>query len=203
MIGMGYMETRIAQTPRDQLKWALAMAYRDQPLTENDRLKLQSEAALFAGFETYEFPAESDNYFQTMAADFRRTIESAIQHKEIVGIPRPRESTLVWDHRTRRYKKIENKADDTFETCAFRRLGELILTHGHLVKRCDAPAKMKPGRKPKNGRNEAARGKCDTPFVAIKETQLYCSPACLDRALTHRNPPKKNKPKKKPKRKAK
>ena len=124
---------------------------------------------------------------QEIIDGFRGTIERTLDHSKTITELVPLRVIIGWDERKGRVDKCP-APDQLFETVIFNRLGELILDYGHLLKRCEAPAKMKPGRKPKDGASaeEAPSGPCGKKFVAIKETQLYCTSACLDRALTRR-----------------
>jgi len=189
---------RIGTTPREQLKWAIAETYRTTPRTEGDLWNLIREAELFAGGNPSSAAyIESDRYIETMLDAFRSLIESAVHGRELVG-RQPRAPRYIRDAATGLYKVDDQKHLDVFETRVINRLTELLFRYGHLIKICQAPEKIKPGRKAKNA-EEKPRGICENRFLAIKKTQLYCSPACLDRAL--KNKPEKKQPKVKKKKK--
>ena len=117
---------------------------------------------------------------------FKTIVDNTLTRSQRIGaLRRPKAPTIGWNESKRRFERRPDESE-FFETTVINRLGELILGYGHLLKECAAPAKMKPGRKSKNGAEEAPRGKCGKKFIATKDTQLYYSPACLDRALSHR-----------------
>jgi hypothetical protein len=179
----------------------LRLAYPTTPLTEGDKLNLLGhDLMLFAMDAAVSVPVQSDQYLNDTLDLLKRMIEKAVAREQITEIPRPYSPVLSWNQQTGRYRLDERKESEFFETRVAGRLGELILSHGHLLKICKAPAKMKPGRKAKDA-EEKPRGECGNRFLAIKETQLYCSPACLDRALKSRKPLETAKPKMKKKKK--
>lgn len=194
---------RIGMTPKDELKWVLRAVYPTTPLTEGDKLNLlKHDLMLFAMGVDAPVPVQSDRYLNDTLTLLGTMIEQAIAHKRITEIPRPYPPELSWNPETRRYKEDERKESEFFETRVAGRLADLIVSHGHLLKKCDAPEKMKRGRKPKNASEQKPRGKCGKRFVAVKETQLYCSSQCLDRAVAHRKltkPQKQRVKKRKPK----
>lgn len=185
---MGNMKSdRIGATPKDELKWVLRVVYATIPRTKGDKLNLlKNDLMLFAMGMIGPVPIQSDRYLDNTLTLLHTMIEKAIALQPITETPRPYSPRLVWDPQTRRYKKDEQKQSEYFETRAAGRLGELILSHGHLLKICKAPEKMKAGRKPKNTVKEKPRGICGKRFLATRETQLYCSSPCLDRALVHK-----------------
>jgi len=191
-------QERIGTTAREQLKWALRITYRTEPLSEGDKLNLVSELALFAGMDPHAASIRSDRDIAMILTEFRRIFERAVAHQDIDALKRPQAAVSRWDKDTKRYKQYISDSE-IFETRAIDRLGGLILRFGHLLKACEAPEKMKPGRKAKS-ETPRPRGKCGNRFLAVKETQLYCSPACLDRALAARAQKELGKPRKKTRR---
>jgi len=154
---------------------------------QGDKLNLlQHDLMLFALGAAAPVPVQSDTYLNDALNLLRTMIEKAIHRDCLTEIPRPYAPQLSWNNQNRRYQLDERKESEFFETRVAQRLGELIVSHGHLLKQCPAPEKMKRGRKPKNAGEQKPRGVCGKHFVAVKETQLYCSSQCLDRAVAQR-----------------
>jgi hypothetical protein len=183
-------QERIGITPQDQLRWVIGIVDRRLPRTEADWTNLLHEIQLFVNFA---FPAPWGTPFTRLERNlkdivewFRSTIDAAVERREINTLPRPEAPVLKWDKTTERYREVENVNNENFVYRIQERLGNLIKTHGHLLKRCEAHAKMRPGRKPRHNIENETVGVCGNLFVAKKITQLYCSSACLNRAITRK-----------------
>ena len=87
-----------------------------------------------------------------------------------------------WDAAKQRYVPIIDPDRDTFSLATLRGLHQCVFEHGRLLKECQAAAKVKPGRKRKDEPTPTPTI-CGKLFVAKKQTQLYCSGACLNRTL--------------------
>jgi len=179
--------SRIGNTLWEQLKWVLDNVDRELPRSDPDWLNLWFEAHEFAGpADTPDGRAEEVQlYIQHNLADmletFRHMIDFATWRHRITGLPRPPAPELAWDAAAQRYRKEFRDRSESFGTRALGELGELLEAYGHLVKRCQAPARLKPGRKKKGAAAEA--GLCNKRFLATRETQIYCSSACLARTV--------------------
>jgi len=90
-----------------------------------------------------------------------------------------------WDQKRKRYLLGVAPEKDTFRDAVLRGVTRCVLEHGHLLKECQASAKLKPGRKRKD-EPKPMQAVCGKLFVARKQTQLYCSGACLSRTLTRK-----------------
>jgi hypothetical protein len=191
---------RIGTTPSDQLKWIIGLVDRRLPRSEGDWLNLRDEICLLVGIGLPIPPGapykKLEQFLTDLIEAYRSIIDRAVAHEQIGGLPRP-SPVLVWDGE--RYRKQPSFHDVTFLNLAIGHLAQLVETHGHLLKRCEAPAKMRPGRKPKDKSKDEAVGFCGNLFVARKKTQLYCSSACLNRVLTRKKRAKLGKKKRKPK----
>ena len=198
---------RIGTTARDQLKWVLRVVERRLPRSEGDEgdwINLEREIQEFAGFA---FPGDWGAPFTRLEKNLtdivqwlHRAVMLAVKRQEIDVLPRPEARRLVWNKLLRRYEQDESRLDDNFVFRIENKLGRLIESHGHLIKQCTAPAKMRPGRRPRNGPITEPVGQCGNLFLASRETEIYCSPACRSRVVSRK---KRAKPKGKKKRKPK
>src|SRR5262249_31501336 len=177
---------RIGGTPRERLKWVLDMVERTLPRSEGDWLNLREEIRMFVGTSaihvidpaTLTDPKRFHSFFTELLDNYREMIDRAVGRDRGLTLSTQRmQETLVWDSPAGRFRKESIRHSETFATLALRPLNDLLLTHGHLLKRCEAPAKMRAGRKPRKQTKEEPGGICGNLFVAVKETQLYCSSA--------------------------
>ncbi len=95
------------------------------------------------------------------------------------------------DSKKNRYVPVVDPGKDSFRNAVLRGVARCMFEAGHLVKECQAPAKMKPGRKGK-GERKSEGTLCGKLFVARKQTQLYCSGTCMSRTLTRKKRARKN-----------
>jgi hypothetical protein len=209
----------IGRTPKEQLWWVVNVIERTLPRSEEGWLNLKDEIRLFVGSPTVRVidPAtltdhkRFQQFFKDLLTAYNDMIDRAVERDRGATLTTPRtQETLVWDESIGRFRKESIRQREMFVTLAIRRLNDLLLAHGHLLKRCEAPARMRPGRKPDNAPKSENGGVCGNLFVAERQTQVYCSIRCsnraqtrmkrakdqeasLNRALTHRPKPKKRK----------
>ena len=198
---------RIGASPRDQLRWVLRVVERRLPRSEaneGDWLNLEREIQEFAGFP---FPGDwgapltrLEENLTDIVKWLHSTVMLAVDRREINVLPRPDARRLIWNKSAQRYEQCESRLDDNFVFRIHDKLGRLIESHGHLLKQCTSPAKMRPGRRPKDGPANEPAGECGNLFLASRDTEIYCSPACRSRVVSRRKRARpKGKKKHKPK----
>jgi hypothetical protein len=95
---------------------------------------------------------------------------------------------LVWWRKDGRYIEVATAEGVDWVGESRQKLGRLLEEYGHLVKRCDAPARH-------------SEAKCGTLFLASRPAQKFCSARCQARAATrdfrekHQAPTKKGRKK--------
>jgi len=181
---------RIGRTGKEQLRWVLRVI--ETPwldLTDGDRLNVRSELLLFSRTATPAPVRALHGPWEAYVLEvFRQAVDATVRHVPYEGWPRPhaRETVAtVWNEATRRIVKQTNHPSE-IDTNAIWHLQELITSHGHLLKACQAPSKKRAGRKAKDAVQVVDGGLCGKWFVADKESGLYCSSACASRTLTRK-----------------
>src|SRR5438309_3485316 len=145
---------RIGSTDKEQLRWVLSVLAKPRPLSEGDRLNLRSELQLFSRTATpasHEPDVPFGAWEDFVLEVFRKAIDATVRHVRFTGWPPPPSPTAtVWNQQTHRVVEETDDHKSGIATNARRRLKALLLSHGHLLKLCQAPAKMRAGRKAKD-----------------------------------------------------
>jgi hypothetical protein len=177
---------RIGSSPREQLSWLVSLIESRAPQTPEDWGNLRRELLVFAmhaaGAPSYGLACRDKDEEKLLEA-IAEVLELALRRKESALPMQPRK--LRWDSSTGRFYEAVDLEQDTFRNAVLRGLSRRLMECGHLLKECQAPAKVKPGRKRK-GEPKPEEAVCGKLFVARKQTQLYCSGACLSRTLTRK-----------------
>jgi hypothetical protein len=198
---------RMGTGSRDLLSWLVAQ-FEGPPLEEDEWRKLYSNLSTFtmltagtplSGLAAREIDMES---LSREAIDKSLTLRAAL-HKNPWGILYAALDMLEkaanrevfqlanqsevgrWDSAKHRYVRTVDPLHDNARAATLRGVARCLFEHGHLLMACQAPAKMKPGRKAA-GRAEELDATCGRLFVARKQTQRYCSGACLSRIMTRK-----------------
>jgi hypothetical protein len=176
---------RIGSTPRDQLSWLVGLVQYRAPQTAEDWGNLRRELAVFAmhAAGAASLLNATDKDPPKLRDAFADILRRAARRQTIPFLSRPR--ALGWDASKGRYVETVNPEQDNLRNAVLRGLARRLLECGHLLKECQAPARLRPGRKRK-GEPTPEPGVCGRLFVARKRTQLYCSGACLSRTVTRK-----------------
>ena len=177
---------RIGSTPGGQLSWLVGLVEGRAPQTPEDWGNLRRELHVFA-----MHAAGAASLLPASDKDLARLLEAfdgvfrRAARRQAIGFP-SQARALGWDASKGRYVDTVDPGQDNFRNAALRGLATRLRECGHLLKKCQAPAKLRPGRKPK-GNPRPDPGACGKLFVASKQTQLYCpGGACLSRTLTRK-----------------
>lgn len=178
---------RIGSTPRGQLSWLVRLVEGRAPQTPEDWGNLRRELAVFAmhtaGTPSFGLRA-SDKDPQRLLNDLPDILKKAAR-RQTIGFPL-KPTALGWNANKGRYVETVDPEQDNFRNAVLRGVKLRLREYGHVLKECQAPAKLRPGRKPK-GKPKPEPGVCGRLFVASKQTQLYCpGGACLSRSLTRK-----------------
>ena len=179
---------RIGRRPREQLSWLVGLVEGRAPQTPEDWGNLRRELHLFA-MDAGEARSVVPSFgLATQDSDAKRLLSAL---RRIMGKIRRREAlefpahVLSWNASKGGYDDTVDSAQDNFARAVLRGVRRRIRECSHLLKVCQAPAKLRPGRKRK-GEPKPEWGVCGRLFVARKRTQLYCSGACLSRTQTRK-----------------
>lgn len=199
---------RIGSTSRDQLAWLIGVLEGPVLQTPEDWVSLRRGLLVFAmhaaGAPSYGLTASDIDFkpltipIVTSSKTMREALKKAqwgvmwavldmlerVASRQTFVSPQ-QETRVQWSEGKRRYVSVIDPARDSFRKAIIRGLTKCVFDNGRLVKECQAPGKVKTGRKRK-GESEPMPSVCGKLFVGRKENQLYCSGACLSRTLTRK-----------------
>lgn len=192
---------RIGHTHCEQLAWAVRITSANRPESEGAWLKLHYEIVTFAmlagpiGLPAPIINRDKKRFEENVLDEFSALIRQALEHETIQTKLSQQPGFLMWDEKRQRYFQQQDFYNDDVTKAAARGLAKRIVECGHMLRKCPAPAKRKPGRKAKNQPkiSKTIEEACGNVFVAKRRNQKYCSSACLNRIITRR---KRSRPKK-------
>lgn len=199
---------RIGNSPRKQLSWLAELVEGRPPQTPEDWGNLHRELVMFAmdaaGMGSFgasvrdidlpklspEIVASSKNLREALKKApwgilyaVLEILERAAARQQVSLPPQPQ--VADWNPKKQRYVPRFDSTNPRLRDAVLCGVGTRIFECGHLLKMCQAPAKLRTGRK-RMGVSKPEQGECGKLFVARKRNQLYCSGTCLSRTLTRK-----------------